>query len=304
MLHQEDSLLNCEFYHALLDNLFEALYVVDQNKTIVYWNKGCEQLTGYSSEEMVGQPYDQAAISFEKGSNSDQAKSRLGIERVLQTSIPTKWKGSIQRKNGQTVYVKSHITPILLPNGSIAGATEVLRNMTSQLALEETHQEILEASRQDPLTGLFNRCAITEFLKAEIERSLRYQQPFSIIMVDIDHFKRFNDNYGHETGDRVLSQVGKLFDDSIRQPDVSGRWGGEEFLILTPNSNRQAAQKLAQRLCDMFQKISIEGIDETITGSFGISQLNRSQTTDQLLYQADQALYQAKNNGRNQVALG
>ena len=304
MLHPNDSLLNSEFYQALLDNLFEALYVVDHNKTIVYWNKGCERLTGYAAEEMMGRSYDQTAVGFEKLLNPSQVKSRLGIQRVLQTLIPGKWKGAIQRKDGQAVYIKSHITPIILGNGQIAGAAEVLRNMTSQLALEETHLKILEISRRDQLTGLYNRCAITEFFKAELERSVRYQQPFSIIIADIDHFKRFNDQYGHDTGDRILSRVGRLFDESIRQPDVAGRCGGEEFLILTPNSDREAARQLAQRLCDNIRQMSLDGLSETITASFGISQLNQSQTTDQLLYQADQALYRAKNHGRDQVALG
>ena len=304
MLRQDNPLLSCEFYQALLDNLFEALYVVDQHESIVYWNKGCEQLTGYTALEMVGQPYRQTAIAYQKGMNPDQTKQRPGIVRVLETQVPGKWKGSIQRKNGQTVQVKSHITPIILDNGQIAGAVEVLRNMTSQLTLEQAHLKILEISRIDQLTGLYNRCAITEFFKAEVERSVRYQQPFSIIMADIDHFKRFNDHYGHETGDRVLSRVGRLFDESIRQPDVAGRWGGEEFLILTPNSNRRSARELALRLCDKIRKISLDGISETITVSLGVSQLNQSQTMDQLLYQADQALYRAKNNGRDQVASG
>ena len=131
MLRQDNPLLSCEFYQALLDNLFEALYVVDQHGSIIYWNKGCERLTGYTAQEMVGQPYRHTAIAYQKGMNPDQAKQRPGIVRVLETQVPEKWKGSIQRKDGQTIQVKSHITPIILDKGQIAGAVEILRNITS-----------------------------------------------------------------------------------------------------------------------------------------------------------------------------
>lgn len=295
-------LVNCEFYHALLDNLFEALYIVDSDETILYWNKACELLTGYAAEEMVGRSYEQTAIAYVSGQITDEAKQRQGLGRVLESSVAGKWKGSIQRKNGQTIYVKSHITPIQLNDGTVAGAVEILRNMTSQLALEEAHQEILEASRRDSLTGLYNRCSLTEFFKAEIERSKRYQQPFSIILADIDYFKRFNDQYGHEVGDQVLKRISEFFGESIRQPDLVGRWGGEEFLILTPNSDRPGAVHLARRLRKKIGQMSLDDMDETITVSFGVSEFNQGQSLDQLLYQADMALYRAKNNGRDQVA--
>ena len=191
-----------------------------------------------------------------------------------------------------------------LPRIQIIGAVGIFRDISAHVALEDAHRQLLHMSRKDQLTSLNNRSAISDLLKAEIERSRRYRQPLSVVMVDIDHFKRVNDRYGHDVGDKILAKIGSIFNHNLRQPDVVGRWGGEEFLVIAPNSDGEAAGKMAERMRQFIKEIPPVEMPEIITASFGVAELGSSQSRDQLIYTADMALYQAKNTGRDKVVIG
>lgn len=289
------------FYKTLLDSLFDAVFTVDCAGIITYWNPSCARITGYAADEMLQRHY--SAVSV----NDDPQPSPLqphGMQIVLESGMPGTWKGYIQRKNGQRLPVESHIAPLHDPQGAVIGAVEVFRDISAMLSLQDAHRQLLTLSRKDPLTGMFNRAAITELLKAEVERCRRYLQPLALILVDIDLFKRFNDLYGHDVGDKVLAQLGAVLSFNLRSPDAVGRWGGEEFLIVSPGSDRSAGKQLAQRMRRLVKDISIPGINETVTASFGVAQLEKNQSRDELIYTADMAMYQAKRTGRDRVVVG
>jgi len=296
--------VNSQFYKTLLDCLFDAVYTVDAEGVISYWNNTCARITGYSPIEMVGQSYQNTSLAYSEPGDLHGSKQPSGIEIVLETGMSGTWKGHVRRKNGQRIPIQSHISALRNEQGQITGAVEVFRDISAHVALEEAHRQVLQMSRRDQLTGLFNRAAISELLKAEIERSRRYDQPLSVIMVDIDFFKRINDRYGHDAGDRVLTEIGSLFTHNLRQPDVIGRWGGEEFLIIAPGSDDISAAQLAQRMRLYIKEIPPTNIPEPITASFGLSQLQHDQSHDELLYVADMALYKAKRTGRDRVIVG
>jgi len=294
--------LSGEFYKTLLDSLFDAVYTVDQSGQVTYWNQSCVRLTGYQSDEVIG--HDLRDSCFVQDENSRKEDQRRGVDIVLETGMPGTWKGYIRRKNGQRIPVESHLSAIRDGDGNITGAVEVLRDISALQSLETAHRQLLQMSRKDQLTGLYNRAAISEFLKAEIERSRRYQQPMSAVMVDIDHFKRVNDQYGHDAGDKVLSKVAAVLGHNLRKPDVVGRWGGEEFLLLVPGSDARAAEKLSERLRQQLKEIPESEIAAPITACFGVAELETEQSLDELLYVADMALYEAKRLGRDRVIIG
>ena len=163
-----------------------------------------------------------------------------------------------------------------------------------------------EVTYTDVLTFLPNRRKIIVDLQEEVIRSNRYKSPFSISVLDIDHFKKVNDNYGHATGDEVLRNVAARLREQIRHPDTIGRYGGEEFLIVLPNSEIKAATEQASRLCERIRSVRVEsnGRVLSVTVSIGIAQFKIGQENwEQLLHRADTAMYQAKNNGRDQWAV-
>jgi len=168
------------------------------------------------------------------------------------------------------------------------------------VALEIKNRQLEKVSITDGLTGLFNRTKIDTVLEDEISRASRGGHPFSVIMIDIDHFKSINDRFGHLTGDQHLITVAQIMRDTCRQLDSIGRWGGEEFLIVCPETDEAGASTLANKLLKSIQDYPFES-EKMITFSIGISSYKPLDTTDSLILRTDKALYQAKHNGRNRV---
>ncbi|MCG9677217.1 GGDEF domain-containing protein [Vibrio sp. Isolate24] len=162
---------------------------------------------------------------------------------------------------------------------------------------------IYDTSIKDELTQLYNRRALEELLPREVARSSRHRQPLSLLLLDIDHFKKINDTYGHQAGDRVLRTMGKLLILQTRKDDLSFRYGGEEFLVLLPNTDTENAVIVAEKLREAIKKAKMlpSNVD-FCTASFGVTQFNGSDDWQSAIERADQALYSAKENGRNQVA--
>lgn len=176
------------------------------------------------------------------------------------------------------------------------------------IALENSHlfSEVQELAITDSLTKINNRRRFFDLAEQEFERSRRYDRPLSLIMLDIDHFKRVNDTYGHAAGDTVLEQLAQLCQKSLREVDVFARYGGEEFVILLPETTSQEAQLTAERIRQLVARTPIKvGEDSlTITISFGIVELDKTcKNVEELLDRSDQAMYASKRNGRNRVSI-
>jgi diguanylate cyclase (GGDEF)-like protein len=181
---------------------------------------------------------------------------------------------------------------------------KIARN--KQIEMEAVMVQANEVAQVDPLTFLLNRRMIIRELQGEVLRAERYGSPLSVSVLDVDNFKLVNDNYGHHVGDEVLRQVAHQLRDSIRHPDVVGRYGGEEFLILLPNSDANAAVEQAARLCKQMREtvIHVREYAMNITLSIGVAQLHPGKDTwDTLLNRADNAMYEAKNEGRDRWAV-
>jgi diguanylate cyclase (GGDEF)-like protein len=163
-----------------------------------------------------------------------------------------------------------------------------------------------EVSQMDALTFLPNRRMILRELQDEVLRAERYHTQFTISLVDVDHFKKVNDSYGHLTGDEVLRQVGTKLKEQIRHPDLAGRYGGEEFLILLPNSDSKAAAEQAARLCRQVRDMVVQANKYSlqVTISIGIAGYEFGvDTWESLLNRADISLYEAKSSGRDRWAV-
>ncbi|HMR99394.1 MAG TPA: GGDEF domain-containing protein [Anaerolineales bacterium] len=174
-----------------------------------------------------------------------------------------------------------------------------IKEIELKAVLAQSH----EISNTDALPFLPNRRKIIVDLQEEVIRAARYNTPLSISMVDIDHFKQVNDTYGHAAGDEALRTIAARLREQIRHPDTIGRYGGEEFLIVLPNSELNAAQEQASRLCNHIRNLQVEAIKQkliSITVSIGVAQFKHGQENwEQFLHRADTAMYAAKNGGRN-----
>jgi len=179
----------------------------------------------------------------------------------------------------------------------------LLTSLAWAIKLRAVNKKLKYLAQTDPLTQLANRSSINERMKREIDRSRRYLRPFSVILIDIDYFKRINDEFGHLMGDKFLIDFSKIALRTVRSQDMVGRWGGEEFIVLCAETNADQAMILAERLCQAIREHLFE-TKRRHSISAGVATLDAQDGIDSLVNRADEALYEAKQNGRDQVRYG
>lgn len=260
----------------------------------------CE-IIGYSRDELLKDKKNFQAITHP----DDLSLDRAAIEQLLQGHANrAELEKRYLRKDGEIVWV--HLSVSLLkqvddqPHYFISAVQDITKIKILQEQLE--HQ-----ARYDYLTGIPNRRYFMELANQELARIQRYPQPLAFIMVDIDYFKRINDSHGHEAGDRVLREVARAMREQLREVDVLGRMGGEEFAILLPQTNRQKAIEVADRLTKTIDGCRIlleDGAAIHVTISIGVAvSTGRHDSLEALLGNADKGLYRAKQQGRNKFEL-
>ncbi|MCX6081849.1 MAG: diguanylate cyclase, partial [Chloroflexi bacterium] len=223
------------------------------------------------------------------------------------TALWVRTQGNPLVENGKVVRVTGNIMDITASKQ----AEEHLRQLNSKMARQLAENEalramLLEQSTHDALTGLFNRRYMDDSLERELARAQREAYPVSILMIDIDYFKRFNDNHGHSAGDQVLIGLGHLLHASVRESDIPCRYGGEEFIIILPQANLRDALVRAEQIRQDFSNLRIEALPNEIspTLSVGVAAFpEHGASIDRLIQAADRALYAAKAAGRNCISL-
>jgi polar amino acid transport system substrate-binding protein len=190
---------------------------------------------------------------------------------------------------------------LIILSGSAAYIYKINRNLiTVHRELKKANELLKRQATTDSLTGLYNRFKYKEVLVSEMKRAARYHLPLGLIMLDIDHFKRINDSFGHAIGDTVLQEIASLLKKNVRSHEVVGRWGGEEFMILAPNITLDETAHFAERIRAGIEQNDFTGTVQ-VTCSFGVTVFTKGDTVECLIKRADDALYKAKNNGRNRV---
>ncbi len=181
----------------------------------------------------------------------------------------------------------------------------VYTRTSSELLMSNLSRNYQEMANTDELTRLANRRYMLEILHREMSRANRFNRSFSVITFDLDHFKEINDNHGHDAGDEVLLAITSILDEILRNQDICARWGGEEFLIMLPETNLTGAQQVAERLRAAMQEypVNYNGQNLKITLSAGCSEYKLKETLDACLKRSDDNLYLAKKNGRNRVEI-
>jgi diguanylate cyclase (GGDEF)-like protein/PAS domain S-box-containing protein len=244
-------------------------------------------ITGYKKNELIGKKH-----SVLKHPDTPRTLYRDMWKTVTSGK---RWDGEIKnlRKDGSEFWIKLLISPTFDEFGNIKCYTTINQDITDKKIIENL-------SIKDTLTNVFNRRQLDNLLEKEISYAQRYNTEFSLISLDVDHFKNINDQFGHLIGDKILVEISNILKQHTRKVDHIGRWGGEEFLIICPNSNLNVGENVALKLKSHIEKHDFK-IFKNITASFGISQYKKGDNIDDILNRADNALYKSKNNGRNQV---
>ena len=281
-----------------------GIVLVNKDSEILRYNETFLAMAGTTADRVTDQKCD--AVFHSSLCNTPECpltKIKGGAKRV---------ESQIERKgaNGKTVYYSIVSTPFRGLVGEFLGIVQHISDVTgrvkAEMALKESECHYKELSIVDELTGLFNKRHFNQTLQLEIERSKRYGHPLSMIIMDIDNFKHFNDTYGHTEGDRVLAAMGRIIAGSIRAIDCGNRYGGEEFTVILPSTIGVDAIVVAERIrlrfaAHDFHPRPDEKVNKTI--SLGVTQFCFDDTLDTFVKRADKNLYQAKESGKNRYVL-
>ena len=205
------------------------------------------------------------------------------------------------RKSGERFTVERSVAAFQLKSRWYAVGS--IRDITDR---KEAENRLTELATTDGLTGLFNRRYFMEMAESQLRLAVRYEKKFSLLMFDLDHFKKINDTYGHDAGDEVLRNVADIMRQILRSTDIFGRIGGEEFAVAMPETDASTAVEVAERLRIRFMESIVQTKAGPVryTASMGIATLSDAKTVlSQMIKWADVALYQAKNNGRNRIEI-
>lgn len=308
------------------DSLVEGLVILDQKGRVVLANRAFRELHPDADGELNGQPMDTMKWLVGPGERDAAAPPMPWTETLRSGEPAANVPLELRLPEGAAKQLLISSAPVTDNKGRVRGclvnfdnvtkvheANEELKQTLNQLEesrakIEAQNGELRRLASRDALTGCFNRRAFFEAAEELFAHARRAQEPLACFMVDIDHFKQFNDRYGHAVGDQVIQVVARTLGVSLRHVDVLGRYGGEEFCIVLPNTTVEEAQRIAERLrvdVEARSNRGIRGVEVMpITASFGLAMLGGSaRNLQQLVDQADQALYQSKKAGRNRVTV-
>jgi len=278
-------------FRIMASGAFEGIAITSQGK-LVDANVQLAKILGYEQNEIIGQPI-KSFIAPE-----DQDRVLANIRDGSESNIEHK----MLRKDGSRVLVESHGQTIV--QGDIPIRLTAIRDITERKLFEV---ELKHRAHIDYLTGVNNRGYFMEQAELELSRAVRYGSPLSLYMLDVDFFKKVNDSHGHKVGDLVLIKLAEVCGQTLREVDIIGRLGGEEFAILLPETNLAKANEVAERLREAIAKAKVpleSGLPLHFTVSIGVTSLvSKDDNLDVLLNRADKALYEAKEKGRNRVCV-
>jgi len=287
-----------QIFKTIVNKVTDAVIVADFQGNILFWNESAKSIFGYSQEEVLGKYVhdvlpvhnlrERADNSFREFQKNDGQGPLIG--KGIHVKGLTKY--------GDEIHV--HFSPNVVEIEGEKFIFAFIRDVTELIVLQE---KLRYQSVTDELTGVFNRRAFMQMSQKTFIHSQRHNEPFTLLLFDIDHFKRVNDTHGHHVGDKVIQEFAAYINNIIRADDIFGRVGGEEFYLALPKTGLNEALVIAERLRFGIEHLSI-CVDELIleiTTSIGVAVIIENDDFDSIQKRSDDALYKAKKAGRNQV---
>jgi diguanylate cyclase (GGDEF)-like protein/PAS domain S-box-containing protein len=300
-----------ERFRDLFENASDLIQCADATGRLLYVNRAWCAKLGYTEREAQSLAQDRVIHP------DDVERCRATFKRLMNGEPCGTVEGRFVTRDGHIVYVEGNVS-CCFRDGKPALLRGIFRDVTERRATEKllddyrrnledangrlaaANSRLEELATTDPLTGLKNRLVLQQQLEEEHKRALRYEAPLSLVLLDVDHFKSFNDTFGHPAGDEVLKRLARILQDSARTTDIVARFGGEEFAILLPSTDFEGAINLAERFRRAVESVSWDR--RPVTASFGVAACTPNMTEPSALVSAaDAAMYRAKQGGRNRV---
>jgi diguanylate cyclase (GGDEF)-like protein/PAS domain S-box-containing protein len=304
------------FALKLMELLVVPTFVLDLQGKVIIWNRACERLTGVEAWEVLGTRDHWKSFYHEQRPtladlvvqhrNPGAAREAAGEAKHADHDSGLRAENWCDMPRlGRRRYLVADASPILDLTGKLLAVAETLRDVTDEKRAQAALEQL---ATRDGLTGLANRRCFDDTLSAEWARALRQNQPLSLLMVDVDNFKQYNDAYGHLGGDECLQRIAGAVASEMRANDLVARYGGEEFAVILPNQSLKGAAIVAERIRCRVEQLhlpNLGSLQHVVTVSIGAATAFAAPDSDpgQLVATADSALYRAKHMGRNRISL-
>lgn len=296
------TLVDTLYHQQMLNAMGDAAIYVDYSGSILTWNRAAERITGRNSSAVLHNSVSSALLGLvnESGEYFDENSCPLRLVLKLQSSINVQIR--LKHVDGRVLRVTLNGLPVSNSKQGFCGAIFLIRDASVQALLEERVQNLAEIATTDALTGVSNRAQLDRRLTDFVEKQPNTLAGGSLIICDIDHFKRINDNFGHPAGDEALVTFAQVLKKVAREGDTVARYGGEEFVLLCPSCDIACATSRAEEIRKTIETTPIPALrGSCMTASFGVTEVQAGDNDDSFLGRADRALLMAKDGGRNRV---
>lgn len=295
---------DASFYIGLLDHIGDGVYFVDRERRILYWNEGAYRLTGYKAEEVLGRCCQDGILCQVDHSGKSLCQDLCPLNATMSDGKFYAAKAFLRHKTGKRVPVSLRVQPLRGADGSIIGAIEIFSDDTPQVEAQRRTDAMIRLAFLDHLTQLPNRRFMEMSLQTALTEYQVHNETLGVLVVDLDEFKAINDTFGHSDGDRALQQAAKTLAGALRPTDTIGRWGGDEFLAIARNVDREVLGKVAERCVALIAQTSISGYDKrsiSLSSSIGAALVRPGETVAELIHRADKLMYRSKTDGRGRA---
>ncbi len=300
-----DLLTRPDVLQSFFEHLYEGVYVLDGDRKILFWNRGAERISGYSAPDVLGRRCSDNILVHVDENGNNICLGKCPVAATLKDGKDREVSVYLHHRLGHRVPVRVRVFPVRDDSGNISGAVEIFRDEGDEKDLLRRLESLEELALIDPLTRLPNRRCLEKALAMRLAGYQRHgNPPVGVIFVDIDHFKNVNDTYGHGRGDEVLKMVAQTMRGALREFDILGRWGGEEFVALILYADVQALEHVAERIRSLVELSWIDGNPPIcVTVSVGGTLAMPDEAMETLIERADDLMYHSKRQGRNRVTL-
>ena len=304
-----------DVYRRMLENMDTGVYFVNSNRQITFWNKGAEDISGFSKEEVVGKYCHDDILNHVDEKGNKVCVIGCPLRYTVEDGKPRETVVYLHHKEGYRVRIKVKSFPLYQDN-TLVGAGEVFEKLISNDKNKELNElcadfscsieELKMLALYDKLTELPNRRYLESILESRFREFEKLHLTFGILFIDIDNFRNFNNTYGHNIGDKVLRVAANTFLSAIRKTDFVGRWGGEEFIGIFPMVSKLELETIAEKIRVLIENSVIRennGSRYSITVSIGGTIINDNDDIETIIKRADENMYISKKNGRNSATI-
>lgn len=301
-LHRSERFLN-----TIFNSIRDPFCIFDSDFRIIRVNEAYAQMKNRPAEELIGMK------CYEVLAERDSMCEGCVVGKTLDSADPCAKDKLVTRQDGTEIWMEIYTYPILDEDDKVSHVIEYTRDITERRKTEDEKRRLIDKldhlSKTDGLTGMINRRALTDCLAYEIDRAERYHSELALILCDVDNFKEINDTYGHDAGDRALQTLSATLKTILRKIDIAGRYGGDEFMLILPETTVRGAESLAEKLLSAVRDTELrlaDGKHIRLSMSIGIAGLEADsdgENIDSFVKRADDAMYASKQGGKDRVSV-